>query len=363
MKKTVVISSYDDAKNPFYAGGGATAVHQIAKRISPQYEVTVLTGNYKGAKNLTIDNVKYKRIGFSFFGPKLSQLVYSFLLPYYASTQKFDVWIENFTPPFSVSLLPIFTTKPVIGLVQMLTGSDMQRKYKLPFPVLERMGVRRYTQFVVLSQAFKKKLTTIHPKAQIAVIPVGVEKLPSVKRQSYKQMMYMGRLEYNQKGLDLLLHAFALVAAVVPQDLVIAGSGSRNDLKHIKKTIRKLKLSQRVHLVGKVKGREKDHLLRTASLVVIPSRYDTFVTVALEALSYGKPIVGFDIDGLSWVPKSCIAKATPFDISSLAKNMILVAEDPTFRKKAEYEGPRIAEKHLWDRIISQYLNVIKKAHI
>jgi len=43
----IIISNYDSVKNPYYGGGGATAIHEIASRLTKKFEVTVLTGNIR----------------------------------------------------------------------------------------------------------------------------------------------------------------------------------------------------------------------------------------------------------------------------------------------------------------------------
>src|SRR5690606_11347944 len=64
----IVISTYDSIDNPFYNGGGAFAIHEVAKRLSKKYELIVLTGNYPGSINKVKDGVSYKRIGVFLWG-------------------------------------------------------------------------------------------------------------------------------------------------------------------------------------------------------------------------------------------------------------------------------------------------------
>ena len=73
------------------------------------------------------------------------------LLPLVALVHRSDLWIESLTPPVSASLLPLTARRPVLALVQMLSGADMQRRYGLPFEAVERRGLRLYRHFVVLN--------------------------------------------------------------------------------------------------------------------------------------------------------------------------------------------------------------------
>ena len=165
MKK-IIISNYDDVKNPFYGGGGAYAIHELAKRLSSDFDVTVVTAKYPHSKNEIMDGVWYERIGISNAGPKIGQFIFYFLLFFYFKFKKFDLWMENFTPPFSTNFLQLFTKKPVVGLVYMLVGEDMKRKYKLPFDLIEKIGIKTYKYFITPTEFAKKKILQINPSVQ-----------------------------------------------------------------------------------------------------------------------------------------------------------------------------------------------------
>lgn len=360
-KKKIIFSSYDDIGNPFYAGGGAVAIHQVASKLSKMFDVTVITGNYKGAKNEKKDTIFYKRIGPSFLGPKLSQLLYYFLLPRYVNKEKFDIWIESFTPPFSTACLQLFTKKPVIGLVHMLSGQDMERKYKLPFQFFEKKGLKTYKYFIVLQESSKRKIAKINNAAQIFVVPNGIHTVKQTNEQKKKNyIVFIGRLEFNQKGLDLLIDAYHLIAKKTKANLLIAGSGPLRDELLIKNRIRKYGLENRIQLLGKVVGRQKDELLRDCSLVVIPSRYETFSLVALEAMSYGKPIVSFSIRGLDWLPAECVKKVTPFNSKELGESMYTILQNKRLQRNMSLAGKAIVKRYSWRNIVERYKEIILK---
>ena len=258
----IIFSTYDEPDNPFYAGGGANAVLEIAKRFAVPNEVIVICGNYENARDRKISNVQIKHIGPKFLGGKLGQLVFQLLLPLQVIKFEFDVWIESFTPPFSTSFLPLFTRKQVIGLVHMLAGADMRRKYKLPFDRIEKVGLKVYKKIIVVNAKTGEYISRINPACDIKVIPNGVNmpELKYTKGKSY--ILFLGRIEVNQKGLDLLLNAFALVRKKVNIDLVIAGSGIKNERSKLLDLIVKLGLSENVKIVSYVKNLKKDKIFR-----------------------------------------------------------------------------------------------------
>lgn len=363
MKKKIIFSSYDDIENPYYAGGGARIIRKLSAQLAEFYDVVVITGNYPGAQNIVVNNVTYKRIGFSFVGPRLGQLLFHFFLPYSIKREKFDVWIESFTPPFSTSCLQLFTKKPVIGLVHMLASEDMQRKYKLPFHLIENKGLQTYKYIITLTEASKRKIREQTQTAKIFVIPNATDIQTNIKKEKLANnenyILFLGRLEKDQKGVDLLIEAYASIANKTNVKLIIAGTGQHKDIQEINEQIKKYQLQEKILLVGKVDGVKKEQLLANASLVAIPSRFDTSPIVALEAMSYGKPMVGFAIDGLDWLPTEAVLKAKCFDTHELGKNMYKIITDNNLQKKLSQASQKAIERYSWKNITAEYKKCIE----
>lgn len=363
MKKQIIFSSYDDMHNCFYGGGGAQCVHEVARRLGKTFAVTVITGNYKGASSLVRDGVSYKRIGPSFAGPRLGQLIFHMLLPFYVRQETYDVWIESFTPPFSTSCLQLFTKKPVIGLVHMLSGEDMKRKYKLPFDLIEKIGLKTYKRFIVLTEAMREKVTRENPKAEVSLIPNGVVMQKSFVQADTKNpsILFMGRLEYNQKGLDLLVDAYKTIANKTKAKLIIAGSGLSKDRRQLTNHVKRFGLEKRIDFVGKATGEEKKKLFQDASCVAVPSRFETFGMVALEAMSFGKPLVGFAIDGLQWVPEHSMLKAQPFAVDQLGALLQKVLTDKKAAAQMGVASRKYVKAYAWEAITEKYEQIIRKS--
>ena len=361
QKKTIIFSSYDDINNPYYAGGGARAIYEVTKRLASEYTITVITGNYKGAKDQIVDKVTYKRIGPSFIGPKVGQLIFQLLLPYAMKKEQFDVWIESFTPPFSVSGLQRYTKKPVIGLAHMLSAEDMQRKYKLPFYILENHGLKTYNNFITITEKTKEKIKRHNKKAHFFTIPNGVAIPHPTKtiRSKNPFILYLGRIEVNQKGLDLLLEAFNSMKTKTKANLVIAGTGTKKELQQLQEIIEKSNLTNRVTLKGKVDGAEKAKLLNEATLIAIPSRFETFGNVILEAMAYGKPTIGFAIEGLQWVPTACMIKVKPFNTKALANGIAKMLTDNTMQKKMASAAKIQVKNYTWEKTAEAYKRAIE----
>ena len=94
-----------------------------------------------------------------------------------------------------------------------------------------------------------------------------------------------------KKGVDTLLHAFALVLRDVPElSLVLVGGGPL--LEEHKALARRLRIEHQVVFMGEVSHAEVSAFFAACTLFVLPSRAEPFGIVLLEAAYYGKAIVG-----------------------------------------------------------------------
>lgn len=359
MKK-IILSTYDDIKNPHYGGGGARAMHEIAKRLIDSYAITIVSWNHSGNKHEVIDGVTYKRVGNKHINPKIGNLLFQLYLPFLTYKYTFDVWIESFGPPFTTSSLPKFTSKPVIGVVHMLSAEDMQRKYGVSLRWLETRGLQAYKTIIVTSAKLKQEVANRCSQSKIVVVGNGIDKVFSPKSKRRKAFLYVGRIEVNQKGLDLLIEAFAKFKATDKENmsLDIIGYGSPSEVKRLKELIKQSGFKKSIIFKGRVEGKEKERYYHNACALVVPSRFDTFSMVSLESLSHGTPVVAFNIPGLRWIPsKSCI-KVKPFNTESFAKALHDISSNKSWYQNAQKIGIEYAQKHTWDVISTKYQRVI-----
>ena len=354
-KHTIYFSTYDDIKNPHYGGGGAIAVHQVAKRLTKNYDVRVLSWDYCGKKKETIDGVQYERFGFSSLPPKVAMFFYQIALPFIAQRKSFTVWLESFCPPFTTSFFPLFCNKPVVGVVHMLAAEDMERKYKLPFHIIQNTGLKLYKHIIVTTDVLKLQMQKISPKTSFTVISNGIPQIFAPIQKKEKFILFLGRIEVDQKGIDLLFEAFSKFHSQHKDyKLILAGSGTKLEEEKMQNLLKEAKFKNAVELIGKVEGAKKEKLLREAACIVIPSRFETFSLVALEAMAHGTPIVCFAIKGLSWIPNNAAKKVKTFDIHALARVVEETIFDKSFMQEQIIHANAFVKHFTWDEIAKQY---------
>jgi len=362
-KPVLIISNYDDIHNPYYAGGGAVLTSFIASSLASKFRVTVITGRYPGSHDQVVSEVTYRRIGLKFGGPKLGQIVYHLLLPFYALTLSYDLWVESFTPPISTSFLPLFTRRPIIGWVHSLTGEDMTRKYKLPFILIERLGLKFYRRVIVPTTFLCAKITRINPAVTAVVIPHGIPRrqvTTLASRVKPRHLLYVGRIAYYEKGLDLLLEAYTRIPLSVRVPLVIAGGGPASEIRRLKAHISRLRLDSAVRLVGVVTPARRRRLLNSSYALAFPSRFETFGLVALETFAAGIPVVAFDLPGLSWIPSDCALKAPAFSVSAFSLHLTRLISEARLRSALAGRGKRLSSRFILEELPAKYQAVLNQ---
>ena len=179
-------------------------------------------------------------------------------------------------------------------------------------------------------------------------------------RPARTQVVFLGRLEIEQKGLDLLLHAYSRVADRVEADLWLAGDGP--DADRVRDLARHRGVADRVHLLGSITGARRFDLLAEARLVVVPSRYETFGMVAAEALSVGSPVLAFDIPCLAELVTPAVGRVVPEgDVAAYADALAALAGDPTTCRELGEAGAASVAHLDWDRIAAAQLAVYRAA--
>jgi glycosyltransferase involved in cell wall biosynthesis len=139
------------------------------------------------------------------------------------------------------------------------------------------------------------------PEAKLRVVHNGVDLelfRPTGTRASVPTVIAVSRLS-EQKGLDLLLRAFARVRAVVPNAcLVVVGEGPARVT--VAADVACLGLSEAVALPGYIAHRELPALYASAHAFVTTSVYEPFGLTTLEAMACGTPVI---VSGLGGAPE------------------------------------------------------------
>lgn len=174
-----------------------------------------------------------------------------------------------------------------------------------------------------------------------------------------KIVLFVGRLVY-EKGVHVLVNAIPRVLEKVNAKFAIVGNGyMKEQLSGLAKT---LGISQKVLFTGFVDDETLRKLQTCADVSVVPSLFEPFGIVALEAMAAKSPVVVSDTGGLGEIVDHDVdgVKVYTNNPDSLAWGVTKVLED---EKHAEHirtnAFKKIQEKYNWNRIAQQTENMYK----
>lgn len=182
-----------------------------------------------------------------------------------------------------------------------LQASDAWFKQVL-FRLRERPFVKRARFVHTVSDGEDEALHRLLPDVKAVLVPnaMDLRTIPNSvhRRPAYEggpfDLVFLGRLAVEQKGLDRLLEAYAEFLASTQDTrtrLLLVGPDYRNGRATIEATVSRLRLGERVRLQESVFGAAKWDLLQRAHALVYPSRWDGLPFSVLEALSVRLPVL------------------------------------------------------------------------
>ena len=342
----------DNLRNPFWAAGQARATREVGKLLAKKHTVTVYSSKYPGYKDYREDGISYKHIGIVSKSAKLTNIAFILTVPLFVRHIKADVIIENFNAPISVTFSPLFTSVPVIGLPTMFNAKEFTQKYRLPFDKIEAFGCKFYKYFLPYSLVDSAKMLSYNPSVKYRVVPQGVgDEFLSIKHEKPEYIFFLGRFDLHQKGVDLLIKAYAKVKDKIEYPLVIAGHGP--DDGKIRQLVKDLQLEKQITIVGPAYGKKKANLISKALFTAYPSRHDEMSIWALESLGSGLPLICFDLPEHYWMQKEFSIKAKPFDVNDYAA-CLLAATDKKRIKKLQKNAREFARQYTWQHVADEF---------
>ncbi len=195
----------------------------------------------------------------------------------------------------------------------------------------------------------------IIPNALTPPVFSSSDEMPQQK--TGKTLLAMGRLAH-EKGFDLLLKAFAIVAnRHADWTLEILGEGEVRP--YLESCVQKLELAERVRMPGFT--RRPFDAMRRADLFVLSSLEEGFANVLVEAMACGAAVVSFDcpsgprhivrngVDGILVPPRDAEAMATALD---------RLMGDEAERQRLAAKAPEVVERFGVERVMNMWEELI-----
>lgn len=271
------------------------------------------------------------------------------------------------------------------GVVAALLG----RHYKVPVVITEHapwkpnwMDNQRLVRWqavwaakeckvlIAVSNSVKDTIThfTGQPE-KIRIIPVGTDGSTFTTPQDHdmvkkNQVLYVGFINFN-KGVDILLKAIHRVIKRIPDTkLLMIGGGFYNNTLRQEKQLRSmaedLGVDSHIEFAGIKSPIEVAKYMRESTLLVLPSRAESFGAVLVEALACGTPVVATRCGG----PEDIVTDEVGILVQKEDDNALAHAIEMVLTQQKMYDPAKLRAYALdnfsWKRIASKTIDLYKE---
>jgi len=241
---------------------------------------------------------------------------------------------------------------------------------------VERWITNRSDRVIACSAYMREQVSDIFgvPEGQVVVIPNGIdpEDLPEVEQTELDRLrsefaapeerlvLLIGRLVY-EKGFQIALEAMpALIGRVPGTRFLVAGSGTHE--QELRSQAEELGLVEQGTFLGWIGDDVLHQLYRIADVCVVPSIYEPFGLVALEAMASGCPCIVADTGGLrEVVPHGEVGlRFRTRDPEALGRMMEQVLTDASLRERLVAEASEHVLRFDWNDVARRTAEVYEE---
>ena len=214
------------------------------------------------------------------------------------------------------------------------------------------------------------------PRDRITVVGAGVdlelfkvacaERTEASRARNQKpRILYFGHLTA-RKGLDTVVAALPTIWARHPSVEVVIAGKTIEDTDDLRRTAFQVSQGYDLRWIPDVTEAEKAALFASASMVLYPSRAESFGIVFLEAWTFGVPVVGCRAGAIPDVVEDGVTGLlmSPGDPVELANCISRLINDPAEAKRLGAEGRRRVRKaHTWNVVAHRARQALDAARV
>lgn len=276
--------------------------------------------------------------------------------------------------------VPVIQMFHTLGLMKQRVARDERERegeYRISG---EREVLRLADRIVAATPAELAQLQWLYQAdiKKIVVIPPGVDTshfypIPVDEAKEFvgvppcdHMLLFVGRIE-PLKGIDILLEALTIMhktGIYVCLSVIGGNPGPDQDeisaeMARLQSLREKYKLEDLVAFLGSRSQDSLPYYYSAADAVVVPSQYESFGLVALEAMACGTPVVASQVGGLAFLIQDGVTGYTvpTDDPQALAERLALLICNPELRQKMGENAARTAREYRWQRIAEKVLDL------
>ncbi|MCG2796679.1 MAG: glycosyltransferase [Actinomycetia bacterium] len=258
---------------------------------------------------------------------------------------------------------------PLVFVANHTYGQQYRYLGKKAYRLLMRVegrGYRLADRIVAISTTTRDSLINDYgiPPDKVRVIPVGVDTnrfRPLGIERIPHSILYVGRL-CERKGIPLLIDSLKDAKVSIPDiRLYIVGEG---ELKSkLQDHVERMKLSENVVFLGRVSGEELVKWYNRVEVMVVPSIFEGFGIVCIEAMACGTPVIATECPGVvDIIDDKRNGILVNRNRSELAGAITELLGDKELRNAMARAGREdVIERFSWNVIVEKFVKVYRQA--
>ena len=260
---------------------------------------------------------------------------------------------------YYVSVAAILKTKVSAKLITTEHSTNNKRMNRAVFKKIEKVIYSKYDSIVTINQgtydSFLKWQTTLRNKLKVINNGVDLERYQNnsdIEIKDGKNLIMVAAFR-REKNHRILIEAMRNLETNFKLKLV--GGGDTEVVNEVKQLVKQYALEKRVEFLGI--REDIPRLLSKSDMFILPSKWEGFGLVAIEAMAAKIPVIASDVEGLASVVGGVGKLFNPASSSELATCIRSVSEDKTLRKTMIESGIKRSEKYDLKATVEKYLEL------